>query len=214
MSKVAATRLPCRPRPRRPRAGEKGRSGDADRARPRDAALVQRLRPGGQRAAGHPERSRWVLGAGLRRHHLDRAARPPAEGLARAEISWAAYRVPGGIDRRACFAKESIPSLRPRSASCRWSGSGRAGRRLVAGSCWGSGLKAALIEAALPAGAPACAVTTSALASRRYGGSRLWVTLPAGGSSGVQRNQPDDGTFGTKLGWIPDRTPQPQRHPA
>ena len=70
---------------------------------------------------------------------------------------------------------------------------------------WGSGLKAALIEAGLPAAAPTCAVTTSALASRRYGGSRLWVTLPAGGILRVQRNQPDDGMFGTKLGWVPDR---------
>jgi hypothetical protein len=51
----------------------------------------------------------------------------------------------------------------------------------------------------------ACAVTRSALPSRRHGGSRLWVVLPRAGNLRVQRNQPDDGRYGTKLGWIPDR---------
>lgn len=50
-----------------------------------------------------------------------------------------------------------------------------------------------------------CPVTRSALPSRRYGSRRLWVTLPAAGVLHVDRNHPDDGTFGTKLGWIPDR---------
>jgi hypothetical protein len=76
---------------------------------------------------------------------------------------------------------------------------------------WGSGLKAALVSAGLPATPPAqegqdaCPVTLSALPSRRYGGRRLWVILPAAGILHVQRNQPDDGMFGTKLGWSPDR---------
>lgn len=48
----------------------------------------------------------------------------------------------------------------------------------------------------------ACEVTTSAHANRRYGGPRLWTVLPRGG---VLRAQPDHGTLGTKLGWIPDR---------
>lgn len=73
----------------------------------------------------------------------------------------------------------------------------------------GPGLKEALIKAGLPATPPsqrnACPVTTSALPSRRYGTSRLWVTLPPAGILRVQRNQPDDGMFGTKLGWVPDR---------
>ena len=51
----------------------------------------------------------------------------------------------------------------------------------------------------------ACPVTRSALPSRRYGTSRLWVYLPPAGILRVRRNQPDDGMFGTKLGWIPDR---------
>lgn len=75
----------------------------------------------------------------------------------------------------------------------------------------GPGLKAALVKAGLPATPPgqqqqnACSVTMSTLPSRRYGSRRLWVMLPAGGILHVQRNQPDDGMFGTKLGWIPDR---------
>jgi hypothetical protein len=73
----------------------------------------------------------------------------------------------------------------------------------------GPGLKEALIKAGLPAGPPsqknACPVTTSALPSGRYGTSRLWAMLPPAGILRVQRNRPDDGMFGTKLGWIPDR---------
>ena len=45
----------------------------------------------------------------------------------------------------------------------------------------------------------------SALPSRRYGGSRLWVILPRAGRLLVQRDQPDYGTYATKLAWIPDR---------
>jgi hypothetical protein len=50
-----------------------------------------------------------------------------------------------------------------------------------------------------------CQVTKSALLSRRYGSKRLWVTLPPAGILRAVRNQPDDGMFGTKLAWIPDR---------
>jgi hypothetical protein len=76
---------------------------------------------------------------------------------------------------------------------------------------WAPGLKEALVKAGLPAAPPAsqkqaaCEVTTSALPSRRYGGGRLSVTLPPAGILRVQRNQPDDGMWGTKIGWIPDR---------
>jgi hypothetical protein len=73
---------------------------------------------------------------------------------------------------------------------------------------WGTGLKAVLVEAGLPGvrqKQAACPVTRSTLASRRYGSSRVWVILPPAGVLRVQRNQPDDGNFGTKLGWIPDR---------
>lgn len=76
---------------------------------------------------------------------------------------------------------------------------------------WGPGLKAALVKAGLPATAPApqqqaaCAVTKPTSPGLRYGTSRLWTTLPPGGILRVQGNQPDDGLFGTKLGWIPDR---------
>ena len=73
---------------------------------------------------------------------------------------------------------------------------------------WGPDLKAALVKAGLPVTRPArpqgaCPVTRSA--SGRHGTNRLWVTLPAAGILRVQRNQPDDGLFGTKIGWIPDR---------
>lgn len=74
---------------------------------------------------------------------------------------------------------------------------------------WGPGLKAALVKAGLPATPPptqsGCPVTKSALPSRRYGGSRLWVILPPAGVLRVQRIQPADGMFGTKIWWIPDR---------
>lgn len=73
---------------------------------------------------------------------------------------------------------------------------------------WGPGLKAALVRAGLPATPPApgaCPVTTSELPSGRYGTTLLWVTLPPAGILRVRRNQPDDGMWGTKLGWIPDR---------
>jgi hypothetical protein len=76
---------------------------------------------------------------------------------------------------------------------------------------WAPDLKAALIKAGLPAVPPtrqlqaACPVSTSALPTRLYGTSRLRVTLPTDGILRVQRNQPDDGLFGTKIGWIPDR---------
>lgn len=50
-----------------------------------------------------------------------------------------------------------------------------------------------------------CPVTRPSLPSRRYGSSRLWVTLPPAGVLRVTRNQPDDGLYGTKLGWVPDR---------
>lgn len=50
-----------------------------------------------------------------------------------------------------------------------------------------------------------CKVTKSALPSRRYGSRRLSVTLPPAGILRAQRNQPDDGMWGTKIGWIPDR---------
>ena len=74
---------------------------------------------------------------------------------------------------------------------------------------WGPDLKATLVKAGLPA-APvrqqaACPVTKSALPSGRHGTNLLSVTLPPGGILRVQGNQPDDGMFGTKLGWIPDR---------
>jgi hypothetical protein len=74
---------------------------------------------------------------------------------------------------------------------------------------WGDGLEAALIEAGLPAmrprgdGRTACPVTRAS--SRLYGSRRLSVTLPPGGILRVQRNRPDDGLYGTKIGWIPDR---------
>lgn len=65
----------------------------------------------------------------------------------------------------------------------------------------------------LPAGAArielpvhdACPVTRPSLPSRRYGSSRLQVTLPLQGILYVTRNQPDDGLYGTKLWWVPDR---------
>jgi hypothetical protein len=74
---------------------------------------------------------------------------------------------------------------------------------------FGPALKAVLVKAGLPATVPAsqnaCPVTKSALASRRYGSNRLRVTLPPAGVLRAQRNQPDDGLFGTKIGWVPDR---------
>jgi hypothetical protein len=68
---------------------------------------------------------------------------------------------------------------------------------------------------ALAVGAPAisrpdpqqgrCAVTAPTLPSGRYGTSRLRVALPRGGVVRALRNVPDDGQYGTKLGWVPDR---------
>ena len=72
---------------------------------------------------------------------------------------------------------------------------------------WGPDLEAALVRAGLPATRPAqaCPVTTSSHSSGRYGSARLWVHLPPAGVLGARRNQPDDGRYGTKVGWIPDR---------
>lgn len=50
-----------------------------------------------------------------------------------------------------------------------------------------------------------CSVTRSSLPSRRHGSSRLWTALPPAGILYVKRNVPDDGLYGTKLGWVPDR---------
>lgn len=50
-----------------------------------------------------------------------------------------------------------------------------------------------------------CPVTKPTLSSGRYGSSRLWVTLPPAGILHVARNRPDDGLYGTKLAWVPDR---------
>jgi len=115
------------------------------------------------------------------------------------------YRVPGGSPTPSLLRQELYPfaaqpvSFMPRQRF--W------GNRTAAGGWyrWGPGLKAALIEAGLPETPDPCAVTISDFASRKFGTSRLWVTLPAGGILRVQRNQPDDGMFGTKLGWVPDR---------
>ena len=115
------------------------------------------------------------------------------------------YRVPGGGPAPSLLRQELYPfaaqpvSFMPRQTFWRT-------RRAPGG--WyalGSGLKAALVEAGLPAAPPACAVTTSALPSRSYGTSRLRVVLPEGGILRVGRNQPDNGMLGTKLGWLPDR---------
>ena len=114
------------------------------------------------------------------------------------------YRVPGGgtpnLIRQELypFAGEPV-SFMPRQRF--W------GSHTTPGGWYrlGPALKPALVESGLPAKPDSCAVTTSALPSGRYGTGRLWVTLPAGGILHAQRNQPDDGLFGTKLGWTPDR---------
>jgi hypothetical protein len=120
------------------------------------------------------------------------------------------YRVPRSPEAWSLIRQELYPyAAKPVSHMAKqplWS-------RTVPGGWYqlGPGLKALLLEAGLPATAPAqhqqnaCPVTRSTLPSRRYGSSRLWVTLPPAGILRVQRNQPDDGTFGTKLSWMSDR---------
>jgi hypothetical protein len=117
------------------------------------------------------------------------------------------YRVPGSPGTSSLIRQELYPyAAKPVSYMAKQ----RLWTRTVPGGWYqlGPGLKAALVKAGLPGTAPAqsnCSVTRSALPSRRYGSSRLWVMLPSAGILRVQRNQPDDGMFGTKLGWIPDR---------
>ena len=119
------------------------------------------------------------------------------------------YRVPRSPETSSLVRQELYPyAAKPVSHMAKQ----RLWNRSVPGGWYelGPGLKAALVRAGLPAVAPAqqrtaCQVTRSALPSRRYGSSRLWVLLPPAGILHVQRNQPDDGMFGTKLGWIPDR---------
>lgn len=120
------------------------------------------------------------------------------------------YRVPRSPETSSLIRQELYPyAAKPVSHMAKqllWT-------RTVPGGWYqlGPGLKAALVKAGLPAKAPshlqqkACPVTRSVLPSYRYGSSRLWVIIPADGILYVQRNQPDDGMFGTKLGWIPDR---------
>ena len=120
------------------------------------------------------------------------------------------YRVPRSPETSSLVRQELYPyAAKPVSHMAKQ----RLWTRTVPGGWYqlGPRLKAALIKAGLPATPPAqkqqnaCAVTRSALPSRRYGSRRLWVILPAAGILHVQRNHPDDGMFGTKLGWIPDR---------
>lgn len=117
------------------------------------------------------------------------------------------YRVPRSPEASSLVRQELYPyAAKPVSHMAKQ----RLWTRTVPGGWYqlGSGLKEALIKAGLPAAPPsqnACPVTVSAFPSRRYGSSRLWITLPSAGILRVQRNAPDDGMFGTKLGWIPDR---------
>lgn len=118
------------------------------------------------------------------------------------------YRVPRSPETASLVRQELYPyAARPVS---HMAATQRLWNRRVPGGWYQvrPGLKAALIAAGLPAAPPqqdACPVTRSALASHRFGGSRLWVFLPPAGILRVQRNRPDDGMYGTKLGWIPDR---------
>ena len=117
------------------------------------------------------------------------------------------YRVPRSPETASLIRQELYPyAAEPVSYMAKQ----RLWTRTVPGGWYqlGPGLKTMLVKAGLPGTAPAqsaCSVTRPALPSGRYGSSRLWVTLPSAGILRVQRNQPDDGMFGTKLGWIPDR---------
>lgn len=120
------------------------------------------------------------------------------------------YRVPRSPQTSSLIRQELYPyAAKPVSHMAKQ----RLWTRTVPGGWYqlGPGLKATLVKAGLPATAPAqqqqnaCPVTRSGLPSRRYGSRRLSVILPAAGILRVQRNHPDDGMFGTKLGWIPDR---------
>lgn len=135
------------------------------------------------------------------------AAKPPGNLGPRYTV---VYRVPRSPETSSLIRQELYPyAAKPVSHMDKQ----RLWNRTVPGGWYQLGpvLKAALIEAGLPATPPArqqpyaCPVTMSTQPSRRYGSSRLWVTLPPAGILRVQRNQPDDGMFGTKLGWIPDR---------
>lgn len=153
----------------------------------------------------------WVQAFGIRSGRVDQGrvlAAKPRGNLGPGYL--VVYRLPGGRTpsplRQELYPYAAQPvSYMPRQ---------RFWQTRIAPGGWyrlGQGLKAALVEAGLPPTAPAgkhraaCAVTKSARPSRRYGTDRLWVTLPADGVLRVQRNQPDDGRFGTKLGWVPDR---------
>lgn len=97
-----------------------------------------------------------------------------------------------------------------RLAPDRWRGSVRfrsPGRWRLVVPNWGP------VGVVLPAGVArlelavrdTCPVTRPSLPTRRYGSGRLWATLPPAGILHVRRNEPDDGLYGTKLGWVPDR---------
>jgi len=62
----------------------------------------------------------------------------------------------------------------------------------------------AVVAMSGPSAEPAaCAVTQSALPSRRHGGKALWTTLP---EDGVINARPrDDGSLFWKFGWTPKR---------
>lgn len=117
------------------------------------------------------------------------------------------YRVPTSPETSSLIRQELYPyATKPVSFMTKQ----RLWTRTVPGGWYqlGPALKTMLVKAGLPGIAPAqstCSVTRPAHPSRRYGSSRLWVTLPSAGILRVQRNQPDDGMVGTKLGWIPDR---------
>lgn len=153
----------------------------------------------------------WVQAFGLGTGRVDEgkavAAKPRGNLGPRYLI---VYRVPGGTKTPSLLRQELYPyaaqpvSYMPKQRF--WQ------TRIAPGGWyqWGLELKAALVKAGLPATAPArqqaaCAVTKSLRPSQQYGTSGLWVMLPSDGVLRVQRNQPDDGLFGTKIGWIPDR---------
>lgn len=153
-----------------------------------------------------PQAGFWVQAFGIGNGRVDQGAALAVRPRGNLGVAYeVVYRVPGASATPSVLRQTLYPYATPPVSHMPKQRFWRT--RIAPGGWyrWGPDLKEALLRAGLPAGASGCPVTKSPFPSGRYGTSRLWVTLPPAGILRVQRNQPDDGLYGTKLGWIPDR---------